>query len=304
MKKQSEKLFISGNINHINTEAYNEYIKYCNLKGLSDETLSSYTYDMLQWFRFIGNKTYKEIQEEDIQDYLEFCKLHGNNESRLQRRCSSISSFYLYLRRKRIVSHNPLEFIDRPVKKLDVRKKIYLSENQIFEIKEKVKLLNDIRIEVYILLSITSAGRINALNNIKWEDIDWDEREIIVIEKGPKEATLVFSEEVKYKLLELKQFYKNNKYESEYVFITYTKEVRQASKAALRDWCHKAGSLIDVPKLHPHAFRRSTATLLKSKGVPLEDISELLNHNDTKTTQIYLKKDKNKIKKLKDRFEI
>lgn len=259
---------------------------------------------MKQWFRYLGNKTYDVITQEDIEEFITYCKLHGNNEDRLRRRCASISSFYTFLRRKKMINTNPLEFLDRPQKKLNVRKKIFLKEEQVKVIKENLHTLNDIRIEVYVLLSLSCAGRINAIQNIKWEDIDLEEREITAIEKGPKEVTLIFSDEVKEKLLQLKQFYKTKGVVSEYIFVTFTRGVRQASKATLRDWCTKAGNLADVHKLHPHALRRSTATLLKSKGMDLEDISELLNHNDTKTTQIYIKKDKKKIKNLKDQFQI
>ncbi|HSQ88694.1 tyrosine-type recombinase/integrase [Romboutsia sp.] len=305
MLKKSDRIIIEGKYNFDNLRAYQQYLEYNKLKGLSKNTLNSYQSDLFSWFRYLGDKTYDKVTEEDIEEFISYCKTHGNNEDRLKRRCSSISSFYNFLRRKRMTSNHPLEFFERPVKKLGVQEKYFLKEEQVNKMKSKIKTLNDLRIETYIILSLSTAARKNALLNIKWTDIDFDEREIDVIEKGPKEVTLTFSNEAKEKLLELRNYYKIKKIQSEYVFIIYSSDgPRKAGPHAICGWVKKAGGLIDVPKLTPHSLRRTTANLLKEKGVPLEIISLILNHTDTKVTQKYIKNNLKNIKNIKDNLNI
>jgi integrase/recombinase XerC len=296
---------IDGNINEKNMLAYQLYKGHNELKGLSKETIDSYEYDLFQWFRFLNSyqkdKIYDEVIPEDIEEYLMYCKVHGNEASRLQRRAACISSLYIFLRKKKKVIVSPLEDIERPKKKLFVREKHFLRMNQVNEMKSKIKELNNIVAETLVLLAINTAARRNALRSIKWNDIDFDEREIEVIEKGPKLVTLYFSEDLKEKLLELKDYYKSKKINSPYIFLSYYHgKYKQAGKSAVANWVRKAGMLIEIPNLTPHSLRRTCATLMYHNNVDILTISQILNHESTSTTQIYLQANKNKLKTLKD----
>ena len=77
------------------------------------------------------------------------------------------------------------------------------------------------------------------------------------------------------------------------------------SNGTLHQWCKKVGLLIGVPSLHCHDFRHSGATLLKHKGMSLEDVSNLLNHQSVEVTKkFYIREDKTKIQLEKDKYEI
>lgn len=201
MTRKRKVLVIEGSINKQNLIAYNMYKGHIQLKGLSEKTIKSYEYDLFAWFRFLNSyqedKTYKEVTTEDIEEFLMFCRSEGNEVSRIQRRAAGISSFYIFLRKKKKVSINPVDDIERPRKKVFVIEKHFLKMEQVDELKSKLHLLDNIISETFILLAINTAARKNALRNIKWNDIDFEEREIVAIEKGPKEVTLYFSEEVK-----------------------------------------------------------------------------------------------------------
>ena len=304
------RVVIEGSYNLKNLRAYQMYIEYMTLKGISEETLKSYRYDILQWFRYINvyqnNKIYNEIEMEDVEDFLRFCKLHGNKEDRIKRRCASISSFYIYLKRNKLVISSPTEFIDRPIKKMNARKKIFLTEKQVKDLKMNLDKFNNIVAECYILFSINTACRRGAVQKLKWENVDFEEREATTIEKGPKEVTLFFSEAVRDKLIELKKFYEENNIKSEFVFLSkYHGKYKKCGKSALSGWVRKAGEMINVKGLTPHALRRSSATIMKLSGMPLEDISKLLNHSGTEVTnKHYIQIDKRKLKEDKDKFDI
>lgn len=307
MAKEIIKIY--GKIHEKNMLAYQMYRGHNELKGLSNETIDSYEYDLFQWFRFLnsyqGDKTYDEVVPEDIEEYLMYCKMHSNEASRLQRRAACISSFYIFLRKKKKIVVNPLDDIERPRKKVFVREKHFLRMDQVNEIKSRIGELNNIVAETLVLLAINTAARRNALRSIKWNDIDFGEREIEVIEKGPKLVTLYFSEDLKERLLELKDYYKSKKINSPYVFLSYYHgEYKQAGKSAVANWVRKAGKLIEIPNLTPHSLRRTCATLMYHNNVDILTISQILNHESTSTTQIYLQANKNKLKTLKDSVNI
>lgn len=305
MKVNRTGLVIEGNINKQNLMAYNMFKGHNQLKGLSEKTIKSYEYDLFSWFRFLNTyqeyKIYQEVTTEDIEEFLMFCRSEGNEVSRIQRRAAVISSFYIFLRKKKKVTVNPVDDIERPRKKVFVREKHFLKMEQVDEMKSKLHLLDSIIAETFVLLAINTAARKNALRNIKWSDIDFEEREIVAIEKGPKEVTLYFSEEVKKQLLKLKTFYENNNVLDDYVFLSYYHgKYKHAGSSAISNWVREAGKLIGISNLTPHSLRRTAATLMYHGGVDLLTVSQVLNHVDTSTTQIYLQINKNKLKSIKD----
>lgn len=309
MSNQSKRIFIEGNINPKNLAMYNMYKGYNELKGLSNKTIKTYEYDLFQWFKYLNSfqedKLYYEVTEEDIEEFLMYCKINGNEVSRIQRRCAAISSFYIFLRRKKRVDNNPLEFIERPRKKMFVRNKHFLKLEQVNEMKSNLCLLEDIVAQTFVLLAINTAARNNALRNIKWKDIDWEEREIQVIEKGPKLVTLYFSEELKQQLLKLKEYHEKLKIDIPQIFITkYRGKYKHCGKNMPGEWVKRAGQLIGIEDLTPHSLRRTAATLLYHNEVDIFNISQILNHNNIATTQIYLQVNARKLKELKDSVNI
>lgn len=309
MKIPSKKIIIDGNVSPHNLGAFQMFYEHMLLKNLSEGTIEGYKSDLFQFFMYIDkykdNKRFNEVNQNDIEDYLKFCMIGGNNEDRLRRRCASLNSMYDLLRKKKIVENNPMQDIDRPKKKLDVREKHFLTEQQVKTIKDNLYKLDNVVAEAYVLLSLSTAGRISAINNIKWQDISFEEREIKVIEKGSNQTIIYFSEEVKEKLIELKQFYESNNINLPHVFITkYRGKYKHVCKASMRKWTRQTGELIGISNFAPHSYRRTTATLLKNNGMPLEDVSYILNHSSTQTTQRYIKQNKHQIKNLKDDLNI
>lgn len=303
------ELFNSDLIVKINSETLKLFQKYridMELRELSENTIYQYESDLNQWFIYIyenqGNQCVTELDEDDLTEFFYYCKKAGNNSRRMKRRMSSISAFYKYLRKKKVVIENPMEFIDRPQKDVDVVTQTFLTKEQVDLMRTKLFEYEGTRakeIRLYALLSLSTMARVNAISHIRWEQIDYEERMINdVLEKEGKIVTLYFSEEVKELLLDLKEDRKEN--DGGWVFNYGTEPI---SNGSLGDWCKLIGNMIGVPTLHPHDFRHSGAQLYKLAGMPLEDISTLLHHNDVGTTKkFYLRDDKKAIQKQKDKF--
>jgi len=224
----------------------------------------------------------------------------------MKRRMSSISAFYNFLHKKRIVKESPMDFITRPKKDTDILKQTYLTKDEVILMKQKLKEREDLMLETYALFSLSTMARVTAVANLKWKQIDFDERTCHdVLEKEGKLVDLFFNEEVKELLLKLKKYRIDNKIEDNgYVFVN--KDTGKPMTTSTFDsWCKTIGEMIGEPTLHCHDFRHSGATLLKNAGMSLEDVSKLLNHASTDTTKkFYLKEDSSKIQANKDKFEI
>lgn len=299
-------------INTQNIEFLKKYKIDLALRNLSDKTVYAYESDLIQWLTWVldnqQNKSAVDLEDDDITEFLYYCKKQGNNVARLRRRISAISAFYRFLRKKRIMKANPTEFIEPPKRSTPVTVQTFLTTEQISLMREKLVEYGDIQLRLYATLSLSTLARLSAIASIRWEQIDLQECSIKnVLEKEGKVVDLTFSEEVKILLTKLKKERKDKK-QNDHGWLFYTgrcTDTKHIATCTLQAWCRKIGAMIGVPTLHPHDFRHSAATLLKNAGMTLEDISVLLNHESTDTTKkFYIKQDMGRINAQKNRFNL
>lgn len=302
-------------LKHINPETQKLFQKYqidMSIRDLSQNSIKGYNSDLMQWFIYMYDNQFNlsvlEATDEDIEEYYYWRKQQGNNVNRQKRVMSSISAFYKFLRKKKLIKESPVEFIERPKTGQAITVQTYLTKEQVQLMREKLEEYGDMQLQAYAFLSLTTMGRVNAIANLKWEQIDWDERIFSdVLEKEGKLVELSFSKETKEYLQKIVNHRKsNNINDYGWVFISpYVTADKPINNSTLNDWCKKIGNMIGVPTLHCHDFRHSYATLLKNEGVSLEDVSTMLNHSGTDVTKkFYIKQDTSKVRKLKDSIVI
>lgn len=313
---RSKRIIIDNNfeqtINKENLILLNKYMQDMEIRELSSKSIYNYKRDILQWMSYLNqhqfNINVKQCTEDDIEEFIYFCKKEGNNTERIKRRLASISAFYKYLRRKKTITDNPLEFMSRPKKGLPVVIQTFLTQDQYILMKSKLKENNNLQLEVYGILSIDTMARVNAISSIRWEQIDFESRTIDdVLEKEGYLVILYFDIETKELLLKLKDYRLKNKInDNGYLFYSkINNKTENISTGTLNKWASKIGNMINVPSLHPHDFRHSGSQLRKLAGMPIEDISELLNHAGLDVTKkFYLRQDKRKMQENKDKFKI
>lgn len=317
MPERSKRIILHDEekVKQINPETLKLMQKYkvdMSLRELSPKTIYQYEKDLEQWFIYIYdnqfNQSVTELTDDDITEFFYFCKQQGNNTERMKRRMAAISAFYKYLRKKKLIQENPTEFLDRPKKGQPITVQTFLTKEQIELMRKKLDEHGNLQLKTYALLSLSTMARVNAVANIKWKQINFDDRTINgVLEKEGKVVDLFFSEEVRDLLLQLKAERESKEIDDYgWVFFTGRNTPEQSiSTGTLNDWCKIIGKMIDVPELHPHDWRHTGATILRNSGMPLENVSALLNHNSTETTlKFYIKEDKSKMIKLKDEFGI
>ena len=313
MAERSKRVYLydKNKMEHINPETLKLFQKYqvdMSIRDLSKNTVEQYNADLKQWFIFMYDRQFNlsvlEATEDDITEYYYWRKQQGNNVNRQKRVMASISAFYKFLRKKKINKESPVEFIDRPKQGQPIAIQTYLTKEQVQLMREKLEEYGDIQLQVYAFMSLTTMARVHAIANLKWDQIDLEQRICEnVLEKEGKIVELSFSEETKGYLEKLIEYRKeNNINDYGWLFVTpFVNVDNPIQDSTLNSWCKKIGNMIGVPTLHPHDYRHSYATLLRNAGVSLEDVSTMLNHSGTDVTKkFYIKVDTTKVRKLKD----
>lgn len=315
MAERSPRINMRDNdkLQHINPDTLKLYQKYqidMSIRDLSPNSIKQYNYDLSQWFIFMYDNQFNlsvlDATDEDLEEYFYFRKQHGNNVARQRRVMASISAFYKFLRKKKLIKESPTEFLERPKQGMPIIKQTFLTVDQVNELRQKLEEYGDIQLQTYIMFGLSTMARVNAMAHLRWEQVDLDERMCTnILEKEQKIVDLYFSQEVEELLRKLKQYREeNNINDYGWVFITpYVTDEKCIQNGTLNDWCKKAGKMIGVPTLHDHDLRHSGSNILKELGMELQDIAELLHHSSTETTvKHYLSVNKKKVKENKDKF--
>jgi len=305
-------------INPKNIELWKKYLVGKNMK-LSDTTKESYQSDINQFFIYILNNYENkfvfdidaETMSEILEDYTAFCtNFLGNKNKRLARRLSCVSSMYIYYKKKRKIKENPLDLIERPQADHGkyVVKQTYLTKDQVELIRKNLEDKKDLQLQLFFEIGLSTMARVNALANIPIKQIDLENRVIENIkEKEGYEVTLLFSDKCQELIKKWLDYREENKIENEFLFITRFKGewVRVDKSVMQKNWIKKIGKFINEPEMHCHDLRHSGSNLLHRSGMPIETISNLLNHKGLDVTKKhYLTVDIDKIKSEKDKYVI
>lgn len=326
-KRTYVKYVTKEKLEQVNQENKRIVDRYFNYKqtNLSESSKSSYQSDFNQLLVYImenyNNDSIMYIAQNEpdeminiIEDFLAFCRsVLGNKERRIQRRMASISSFFIFLRKRYRdkVKENPLEYLDRPKigkgEKPQI-KQTFLTKEQVKKIRQKLKKKDDLQLTLFFEFGLSTMARANAIANVKVSQIDFKNNAINdVLEKEGYIVTLFPSKLAMNLIKQWLDYRKKEGIESEYLFITkYRGEWKNVVKGTLQNsWIKRIGEMIDIPYLHCHDLRHSGSNLLFHSGMPLEDVSQLLNHKSTAVTQDhYLQIDYKAIKDRKAKFEI
>lgn len=301
--KRSKRIIIDEQyekeINPENLNLLRKYKRDMEIRELSKKTIYNYERDLLQWMSYLAkeqfNSSVLDVTEEDIEEFIYWCKEQGNNTERIKRRMSAISAFYKFLRRKKLIKENPMEFMIRPKSGLPVVVQTFLTPEQVQQARDWLEKEGDLQLATFFEVGIDTMARVNALSNLQWNQIDFDNYVIDdVLEKEGKIVTLYFGDRTRDFLLKLKKDREEKGINCDYVFCAkYNGIYDKVSTSTLNAWTKKIGEAIGVPTLHPHDLRHSGSQLRKLSGMPIELISELLNHAGLDVTKKhYLREDK------------
>jgi len=253
----------------------------CKNKGLTERSIDAFRIDLLLYLRFLGDKELKDTNHIDVEDFLYYCQTERKNQDcTLDRKCTSLNSFYKTLIKKDYLDvKNPMDKID-PIK---VRKKVrdYLTEEEYNNVITYLEKTNDLRGQALIHLMYSSACRISEIIQLNRDTLDFEKRRFKVKGKGDKERICMFSEQAKEKIL---QYLGSRNDNLEPLFLS--REHKRWSKRSIQRYVRSLMKKLGITKhITPHSFRHSVLTHMRLHGESIENLQLLAGHSSIQTTQ-------------------
>lgn len=234
-------------------------------------------------------KNVEQITTDDIRHYLYKYKSTRNiNKTTMDNIRRILSSFFKWLQKNRYIHDNPMDLIERI--KPDQTIKECFTDEQIVIMRDSCTNLRDLALVDFLNSSMIRVGELVKLNI---SDINFNERECIVFGKGSKEREVYIDGNAKIHLLKYIASRKDN---NPALFVSRNAPHRRLTRKGVQNALSRLGSKTSIRKLHPHKFRRTGATRYLDKGMPIEQVKELLGHSRLDTTMIYLNINKNIVK--------
>ena len=260
-------------------------------KGLSKNTIQSYEsdiYQLYQWNLSKNKKRMTEIKKYDTSQYISYLFSQNLKSSSVNRKISSLKTFFNFLLKKKLIKANPFAEQIMPKKPISLPKSI--SEDDVVKLlgAPKVDTVIGLRDRAMLELLYASGVRISELVNIKYSDLDLERNIMKVFGKGSKERLVPFGEDASQWISAyIDQRKKNKELASiKYIFLNNrgSKISRHAFWHRLKEYCLEIGLKNDIS---PHTLRHAFATHLLNRGADLRSVQVLLGHSDLSTTQIY-----------------
>lgn len=132
---------------------------------------------------------------------------------------------------------------------------------------------------------LASTGmRVGEMVLLNREDINFNERECVVFGKGDKERIVYFDARTKIHLL---NYLESRNDDEPALFVSLRAPHNRLKIGGIETRLREMGKQLDINKVHPHKFRRALATMAIDKGMPIEQLQQLLGHRKIDTTLQY-----------------
>lgn len=276
-------------------------------KNYSINTVDSYKRDLEQFTDFLkssgGTKNIKKIDHKLARSFIVFLENKYKNSHRsINRKVSTLRSFYRYLQYSGIIQHNPFKKVS--MAKFKRKLPDYLLEKELHMLLSFDFTSYDLglRDQAITELLFSTGIRVSEIASLKTSDLNLSKNEILILGKGNKERIVIIGNKakkiVKHYISQLRPTLlgKSNKRTS-HVFLNYkgTPLTTRSIQRSIKNLALKCGIEKEVT---PHMLRHTFATELLNGGADLRAVQELLGHSDLSTTQIYTHVSKEKLKEV------
>ena len=267
------------------------------VQGLSERTLEQYSAEIPRMLNAIG-KSAEDVSSDDILYYLAV-REHRDKVSKVtvSNNLRYLRTFFEFLTVEGIIPTNPVRKIGS-IKVAKKQKKAF-SDVDVLKLRQGCK---NVKEKLIVDMLLSTGCRVSELVSIKFEDIDG--RKINVLGKGNKERTVYLNAQARLTLDECIR--EINLVNNPYIFPStrYRNSKEHTSNSAIEGFCKRLGERAGVRNVHPHRFRRTCATMALKRGMPVEQVSKMLGHEDLKTTQIYLDLDERNLEIAHEKYVV
>ena len=265
-----------------------DFIQAKKLEGCSEKTLAYYKSTLDKLFNS-SNKLAAEITSEDIRMYLsnfqitrQVSKMTIDNNRRI------FSTFFSWLENEDLILKSPMRKIHKVKQDITVQK-VFTDENMV-TLRDNCK---DERSKALVDLLESTGMRVGELVKLNRTDIDFEQRQTIVIGKGSKEREVYFNASAK---LHLKEYLDTRTDDCPALFVQQKAPYNRLSISGVESALRRLGKCANINKVHPHRFRRTMATEAINRGMPVEQVQRLLGHAKIDTTMRYAQVDQQNVK--------
>ncbi len=272
----------------MSNEKLEEFIGFILIeKGLSKNTALSYKSDLKIFLKYLQdrNVSCQTLNHEEITNFLWYLKTDKKLKARsIYRMIESVRQYYKFLISENIITTDPTVYLTVP--KIPINLPDVLNKQEVDKLLNSINDEDDLSIRNRAMLELLYATglRVSELINIKFADININEKFVRIMGKGKKERLIPFGDTAK---LYIKRYLKIRKDKNtETVFLTRLGKgiSRVEFWRQLKNIAVKAGL---IQKVKPHTLRHSFATHLLSAGADIRFVQEMLGHSSISTTQIY-----------------
>ena len=249
------------------------------IEGCSEKTLKYYRNTIEAMTEGI-DKGVRHMQTDDLRAYLtEYQEKHGSSRVTIDNIRRILSSFFSWLEDEDHIVKSPVRRIHK-VKTATNIKETYTDE-ELEKMRDNCTELRDLAIIDMLASTGMRIGEMVLLNKV---DINFNERECVVFCKGDKERVVYFDARTKSHL----QNYLDSRMDNESaLFVTLRAPHTRITIGGIESRLREMGKALEIEKVHPHKFRRTLATMAIDKGMPIEQLQQLLGHKRIDTTLQY-----------------
>lgn len=255
------------------------FITAKKLEGCSEKTLAYYQKSIEAVLQAIG-KEVRQITTDDLRAYLtSYQATNRVSKVTIDNVRRNLSSFFAWLEDEDFIIKSPVRRIRR-IKTAKVVKETYSDEN-LEVMRDRCTNERDLALIDLLASSGMRAGELVKLNRA---DVDFEERECIVLGKGSKERYVYFDARAK---IHLQNYLAARQDDNPALFVSLRAPYRRLQIGGLEIRLRQLGKRLNLPKVYPHKFRRTMATAAIDKGMPVEQLQKLLGHERIDTTMHY-----------------
>jgi integrase/recombinase XerC len=287
----------------IEIDNINAFLDYLSLeKGYSKHTITAYKTDLLAFKKFCFRKYHEDnlvlVSYLHVRAWLLDLVAESVSNNTINRKLSSLKSFYKFLQKIGQIENNPL----KKHRALKVTKKVQVpftarEINLVLENTIKARDFEALRDTLIVELLYSTGMRRAELINIKELDVDVEDQTIKVLGKRNKERFVPILTRV-LKTIEAYRSCKSKISENSIYFLITSKGNKLYETLVYRVINSYFSEISSKVKKSPHILRHSFATHLLNEGADLNSVKELLGHSSLASTQVYIHNSLDAIKKV------
>ena len=265
-----------------------EFLSAKQVEGCSERSVIYYSSTLDNLIKTL-EKPFNQIETEDLRIYLsEYQKKNDASKQTIDNIRRILSSFFTWLEDEDYILKSPVRRIHK-IKTIKQVKETY-SDEALEKLRDNCKTIRDLALIDMLASTGMRVGELVKLNRV---DVDFVNRECVVLGKGSKERVVYFDARTK---LHLQNYLNSRTDDNEALFVSLLEPHNRLEIAGVEIMLRKLGRSLEINKVHPHKFRRTLATRAIDKGMPIEQVQKLLGHQKIDTTMEYAIVDQQNVK--------